>query len=81
MPGDDKVVAVAHPPHGFDDFALIVLDDFDSLELLARVSGGGRRVWISGNSHNTQGEAPLGHVCRVGLVEASTDVVWPLVSG
>lgn len=33
-PGDNKIISVAHAPHGFDDFCFIILDHLDPFKLL-----------------------------------------------
>ena len=40
VPGDDKVVAVAHAANGLDDLGFVVFNDFDSLEILRVVRSG-----------------------------------------
>lgn len=34
IPGDYKVIPVAHPPYGLDDFALVICNDFNPFQLL-----------------------------------------------
>lgn len=35
-PRDDEVISVTHTAHGLNDFTLIILDDFNSFELLSK---------------------------------------------
>jgi hypothetical protein len=67
LPGDDKVITIAHAAYCFDDFAFIIFDDFYPLELLG-TSEGRTMTWKVVDSYNAEGEAPFGHVCRVGLL-------------
>lgn len=34
IPSNNEIVAVTHPPYSFDDFYLIILDDFHFLQVL-----------------------------------------------
>lgn len=49
VPGDDKVVAVAHPANGLDDLRFVVFNDFDPLQILGAVR----------SDSDTQGEGHL----------------------